>query len=56
MRALALIAGVLMLAACGREGDPRLPSSQSDSFPSAYPAGATKSNPENIFRRAGRPE
>lgn len=54
--ALVLLGAALLLGACGRMGDPRLPAGQSDAYPKSYPAGSEKENRENVFRRAGRPD
>lgn len=44
------LAGLLLLAGCGRVGDPRLPQGASDDFPRGYPAGAARQTDENILR------
>ena len=54
--AVALLGAALLLGACGRMGDPRLPAGQSDAYPNSYPAGSDKEDRENIFRKARRPE
>lgn len=51
-RAALFLAALALLAACGKEGDPKLKPGQTDSYPRTYPQGAAGS-PPNIFRQRG---
>lgn len=51
-RIAVLAAALGLLAACGKEGDPKLKPGQTDTYPSTYPSGSEGTAP-NILRNRG---